>query len=201
MLIWLGSIHLKSSNVADGIVIPFIYAYIYIYIYIYIYCIYMYSAYKKYSYPFVLFHILLCCWLMLNCFKLHFPHIKLHSIHYNDKANTELSQLCKFIKKKNWNKCIAYLFIPLTQYLAESPLQPQIIFGYDATSFSHQHLGIICDDSSPHLFISQALSGWMGANAHFQVSPEIFDWAQSQGVAGPLKDIHRVVYKPLLLCV
>ncbi len=40
----------------------------------------------------------------------------------------------------------------------------------------------------------------MGADAHFQASPEIFDWVQSQAVAGPLKDIHRVVYKPLLLC-
>ncbi len=50
--------------------------------------------------------------------------------------------------------------------------------------------------SSPHLFSSQALS-----DAHFQVSPEIFDWAQAQAVAGPLKDIHRVVYKPLLLCL
>ncbi len=29
---------------------------------------------------------------------------------------------------------------------------------------------------------------------------EIFDWVQSQDVAGPLKDIHRVVCKPLLLC-
>ncbi len=33
----------------------------------------------------------------------------------------------------------------------------------------------------------------MGADAHFQVSPEIFDWVQSQAVAGPLKDIHRAV--------
>ncbi len=68
------------------------------------------------------------------------------------------------------------------------------------TSFSHQHLAIICH-SSPHLFTSQALSGWMGADVHFQVSPEIFDWVQAQAMAGPLKDIHRVAFKPLLLCV
>ncbi len=49
------------------------------------------------------------------------------------------------------------------------------------------------------LFTSQALSGRVGADAHFQVSPEIFDWVQAQALAGPLKDIHRVVYKPLLL--
>ncbi len=41
----------------------------------------------------------------------------------------------------------------------------------------------------------------MGADAHFQVPPEIFDWVQAQAVAEPLKDIHRVVYTPLLLCV
>ncbi len=68
------------------------------------------------------------------------------------------------------------------------------------TSFAHQNFGIICY-SSPHLFTSQALSGWMGADAHFQVSPEIFDWVQAQVLAGPLKNIHRVVYKPLLLCL
>ncbi len=53
---------------------------------------------------------------------------------------------------------------------------------FDATSFAHQHLAIICY-SSPHLFTSQALSGWMGSDAHFQVSPEIFDWVQAQAVA------------------
>ncbi len=39
----------------------------------------------------------------------------------------------------------------------------------------------------------------MGAEAHFQVSPEISDCIQTQAVAGPLKGIHSVVYKPLLL--
>lgn len=46
-------------------------------------------------------------------------------------------------------------------------------FLFDATSFARQHLAIICH-SSPRLFTSQALSGWMGADAYFQVSPEIF---------------------------
>ncbi len=41
----------------------------------------------------------------------------------------------------------------------------------------------------------------MGSDAHFQASPEILDWVQAQALAGPLKDIHRVVYKPLLLCL
>ncbi len=72
------------------------------------------------------------------------------------------------------------------------------LFGYNATSFAHLHLAIIYH-SSPHLFTSQALSGWMRADTHFQVSPEMFDWVQIQAVDGPLKDIHRAVYKPLLL--
>ncbi len=33
----------------------------------------------------------------VNCFKLVFFYISLHSIHYIDKAKTELSQLCKLI--------------------------------------------------------------------------------------------------------
>ncbi len=41
--------------------------------------------------------------------------------------------------------------------------------------------------------------GW--GQMHFQVSPEIFYWVPAQDGAGPLKDIHRVIYKPLLLCV
>ncbi len=45
--------------------------------------------------------------------------------------------------------------------------------------------------------MSQALSGWIGADAHFQVSPELFDWVHA--LAGSLEDIHSVVYKPLLL--
>lgn len=35
---------------------------------------------------------------------------------------------------------------------------------------------------------------------HFQVSPEIFDRVQVRSLAGTLKDIHRVVPSPLLLC-
>ncbi len=60
----------------------------------------MYSAYKKVFIPFHFFHVLLCCSLMLNCFKLLFFHINLHSIHHNDKAKTELPQLRKLIKNK-----------------------------------------------------------------------------------------------------
>ncbi len=56
--------------------------------------LHIYSALRKYS----MFYVAA----LLNCFKLLFvPHINLHSIHYNDKAKTELSQLFTFIKNKN----------------------------------------------------------------------------------------------------
>ncbi|XP_078287453.1 SPRY domain-containing protein 3 isoform X3 [Rhinoraja longicauda] len=44
--------------------------------------------------------------------------------------------------------------------------------------------------------------GW-GASMHsyFQVPPEMFDRVQVQALAGPLKDIHRLVMKPLLRCL
>ena len=43
----------------------------------------------------------------------------------------------------------------------------------------------------------------MGASLHsyFQVSPEMVDWVQVRALAGPLKDIQRLVPKPLLRCV
>ena len=43
--------------------------------------------------------------------------------------------------------------------------------------------------------------GW-GASMHnyFQVSPEMFDWVQVWALAGPLKDIQRLVPNPLLRC-
>ena len=36
--------------------------------------------------------------------------------------------------------------------------------------------------------------------SYFQVSPEMFDWVQVRALAGPLKDIQRLVPKPLLRC-
>ncbi len=101
----------------------------------------------------------------VNCFKLlfYFFYISLHSIHHIDKAQTELSQLCKLIiniQIKKWNKYIALVFLTLTKYLAEVPLQPQVFFAWCdklcSSTFGNYLL------LSPHLFTSQALSGWMG---------------------------------------
>ena len=43
----------------------------------------------------------------------------------------------------------------------------------------------------------------MGSDAtqYFQVSPEMFDRVQVWALAGPLKDIQRLVPKPLLHCL
>uniref|UniRef100_A0A8C8FAD6 ADP-ribosylation factor-like protein 3 n=1 Tax=Oncorhynchus tshawytscha TaxID=74940 RepID=A0A8C8FAD6_ONCTS len=48
---------------------------------------------------------------------------------------------------------------------------------------------------------SQALLGWVGTSLHsyFQVSPEMFDWIQVWALAGPLKDIQRLIPKPFLV--
>ncbi len=87
-----------------------------------------------------------------------------------------------------------YVSLQFTSTFTDSSL-----FLFDATSFAHQHLAFICH-SSPHLFTSQALLGWMGAEAYFQVSPEIFDWVRAgSGWATPGHSQH-CVYKPLLLC-
>ena len=43
----------------------------------------------------------------------------------------------------------------------------------------------------------------MGAslNSYFQVSPEMFNRVQVRALAGPLKDIQRLVLKPFLRCL
>ena len=38
-------------------------------------------------------------------------------------------------------------------------------------------------------------------HSYFQVSPEMLDWVQVLALAGPLKDIQRLVPKPLLHCL
>jgi hypothetical protein len=44
--------------------------------------------------------------------------------------------------------------------------------------------------------------GWGASlHSHFQVSPEILNRVQVRALAGPLKDIQRLVPKPLLRCL
>ncbi|KAK6303896.1 hypothetical protein J4Q44_G00263500 [Coregonus suidteri] len=63
------------------------------------------------------------------------------------------------------------------------------MFGYDATSLAHLYLG-----SFSHASL-QILS------SSFQVSPEMFDRVQVRALAEPLKDIQRLVPKPLMRCL
>ena len=41
----------------------------------------------------------------------------------------------------------------------------------------------------------------MSLHSYFHVSPEMFDGVQVQALAGPLKDIQRLVPKPVLRCL
>ena len=44
--------------------------------------------------------------------------------------------------------------------------------------------------------------GWRpSVDRHFEISPEMLDCLQARALAGPLKEIHRVVPKPLLHCL
>ncbi len=78
-------------------------------------------------------------------------------------------------------------------------LRPQVFLGMIQQVLHIKIWHYLLFFSSPlHVSFSVRLDG---TGAHFQVSPEIFDWVQAQALAGTLKDIHRVVYKTLLLCV
>ena len=80
-----------------------------------------------------------------------------------------------------------------TPYFVEAPLAEIIdssLLGNDATSLAHLYL---CNFSHSSL---QILS------SYFEVSPDLkFDQVQFRALAGPLKDIHRLVLKPLLCCL
>ena len=71
------------------------------------------------------------------------------------------------------------------------------LLGYDATPVFGEFLPFFSAD--PLKFFQV---GW-GASLHcyFQVSPLMFDRVQVQALAGPFKDIQRLVPKPLLLCL
>ena len=89
----------------------------------------------------------------------------------------------------------------MTQYFVEAPLAAitaSNLLGYDATSLAHLYLGTFF--SADRLKLCQV--GW-GASLHsyFQVSPEMLDRVQVRALAGPLKDIQRLVPKPVLRCL
>ncbi len=91
----------------------------------------------------------------------------IHTPSFRTKKKQNCKNFVHLLNIKNCNKYIAQVFVPFTKYLAEAPLQSQLFFFFDVTSFAHQHLAIICHSSS-HLFTSQALSGWMGQTHMFR---------------------------------
>jgi hypothetical protein len=72
---------------------------------------------------------------------------------------------------------------------------------YDATTFAHFDLGSFSHSSLQMLSISVRLDVERCYTAFFQVSPEVIDRVQVRALARPLKDIKRLVPKPLLHCL
>ena len=92
------------------------------------------------------------------------------------------------------------MFRPFTQYFVEAPLATITglrLLGYDATSLAHLDLGSFSHSSLQILKLCQVGPGAL-LHIYFQVYPDMLDWVQVQALAGPLKDIKRLVPKPLL---
>ena len=84
--------------------------------------------------------------------------------------------------------------LPKYSDFVEAPLSAitaSSLLGYDATSLAHLIF------SADPLKLCQV--GWgVSLHSYFQVSPEMFDRVQVRALAGPLKDIQRLVPKLLL---
>ena len=91
-----------------------------------------------------------------------------------------------------------------TLYSVEAPLTgitTLSLFGYDARSFEHLDLRIFGDFFSADP-VKLCQVGWGSSiDSYFQVTPEMFNRIQVRALAGPIKDIHRVVHQPLLHCL
>ena len=101
------------------------------------------------------------------------------------------------------NRKITLIFRPFNQYFFEAPLAvitTLSLLGYDATSLAHLYLGSFSHSSIQTLSSSVRLIGSIAAQL-FQVSPEMLDRVQVCALAGPLKDIQRLVLKPLQCCL
>ena len=75
------------------------------------------------------------------------------------------------------------------------------LLGYNVTNLAYLYLGSFSHSSPQILSNSVRLDGGRRCTAIFQVSPEMFDWVQVRALAEPLKDIQRLVPKPLLRCL
>ena len=82
----------------------------------------------------------------------------------------------------------------------------KFLFGYDMKTFAHLDFFNLEFGDLPPFFSADPLKlrqvgQGLLMDSHFQVTPEMFDWVQVRALAWPLKDIHRVVPKPLLRCL
>ena len=91
------------------------------------------------------------------------------------------------------------VFRAFTQYSVEAPLAAITALSllcYDATSLAHLYLGSFSHSSLQILSSSTRLDGERRCTDSFR-SPEMFD--QFRVLAGPLKDIQRLVLKVVVL--
>ena len=75
------------------------------------------------------------------------------------------------------------------------------LLGYDVTSLAHLYLGEFLPFFSADPLKLCQVGRVASLYSYFQVSPEMFDQVQVRALAGPLKDIQRLVPKPLLCCL
>ena len=95
------------------------------------------------------------------------------------------------------------VFRPFTQYFVEAPLASitaSSLLGYDATLLAHLYLGSFPHSSLQILSSSISLEGSVTAQLFSGLS-RVIDVVQVWALAGPLKDIQRLVPKPLLRCL
>ena len=79
-------------------------------------------------------------------------------------------------------------------------LQPWVLLGMKLQAWHTCIWGVFLPFfSADPLKLCQVERGAL-LHSYFQVSPEIFDRVQVRAMAGPLKDITKLVPKPLLLC-
>ena len=129
-------------------------------------------------------------------FQLFIPLTSLQSLHNNKVENRISEVFANVFKRKNWSFTLTSVFraFPCAwlKHLWQR-LQHQVFF----LGLTRQASNIAADP----LRLCQAGWGLSFQPFHIHVSPEMFDWVQVRALSGPLKDIHRVVPKPLLLCL
>jgi hypothetical protein len=83
----------------------------------------------------------------------------------------------------------------ITQYFVEAPLAVITAMSLLGTHVFGEFLPFFSAD-----LLKLCQVGWgESLHSYFQVSPEMFDRVQVRALAGPLKDIQRLVPKPFLL--